>query len=60
MQKAFGFLSDESLLFHPVTNMNLEEKALLIAGVGAGLAFPPAELSSSLHLFSIIRNLSSR
>jgi len=43
-QKAFGFLSDESLLFFPDTNMNLGEKALLIAGVGAGGAFLPALL----------------
>ena len=44
MQKVLGFLSDESLLFFPDTNVNLEEKALLIAGVGVGVAFLPAEL----------------
>lgn len=44
MQKVSGFPADESLLFFPDTNMNLEEKALLIAGVGVGVAFLPAEL----------------
>lgn len=42
--KVFVFLSDESLLFFPDTNMNLEKKALLIAGAGVGVASLPAEL----------------
>lgn len=44
MQKIFGFLSDESLLFFPNTTTNHEEKALLGAAVGAGVALLPAEL----------------
>lgn len=44
MQKIFGFLPNESLIFFPNANVNHEEKALLGAGVGAGVDFLPAEL----------------
>lgn len=44
MQKVFGFPSDEACVSF-LTHTLLEEKALRVAGLGAGVVFLPAEFS---------------